>query len=206
MASLTVTAANPHHVKWMKEALKVAKSALGSLKEVPVGCVIVYQQEKHEKHEEQEQIIIGRGHNRTNLLKNPTRHAEFEAIDEAMQFFKDRHLDWSREFPNRCTLYVTCEPCIMCASALRQVRLLNCVYGCANDRFGGCESVLDVATNSDENDDEDNHQPKLNITKGVCEQEAIKLFQSFYSFENPAAPVPKNKANRIAPCLDGIID
>ena len=64
------------HLKWMREALNVGRKAL-ELKEVPVGCVIVYENERENKIEE---IIIGHGHNLTNLSKNPTRHAEFEAI------------------------------------------------------------------------------------------------------------------------------
>jgi len=175
----------PNHIKWMKEALAVAKKAL-DFKEVPVGCVIVYNDD----------LIIGEGHNQTNLLKNPTRHAEFEAIDQALKWFKQKDLNWFEEF-SQVTLYVTCEPCIMCASALRLVNIINCVYGCSNDRFGGCGSVLNIAQNKEEI-----RGPCLNIVKGVCEESAIKLLQMFYACENPFAPEPKCKENRKMPTLD----
>lgn len=177
---------NTNHVKWMKEALKVGKMALNDFKEVPVGCVIVHNDE----------TIIASSHNKTNLLKNPTRHAEFEAIDTALEWCNKNNLNWQEVF-KKSTLYVTCEPCIMCASALRLVNLVNCVYGCNNDRFGGCDSVLNIATN-----DNDNQGGSLNIIKGVCEESAIKLLQLFYTFENPAAPEPRCKSNRKKPVLD----
>lgn len=171
--------ATENSIKWMKKALLVAKSAL-ELKEVPVGCVLVYKNES----------IIGQGHNLTNLTKNPTRHSEFIAIDEALKWCSDRSLVWQDVF-KETTLYVTCEPCIMCASALRVVHISDCVYGCSNERFGGCGSVLNV------NDDANNAGPVLNVTKGVCSELAIKLLQAFYSNENPFAPEPKVKENRV---------
>lgn len=170
-----------NHLKWMKEALNVAKKAL-AFKEVPVGCVIVHNDE----------LIIGQGHNLTNFLKNPIRHAEFEAIDEAFKWCNENNQNWREIFP-KAVLYVTVEPCIMCASALRQVNLVNCVYGCSNERFGGCGSVLDIASG---NNDTLNDGLELNIVKGICEEQAIKLLQSFYVCENPFAPEPKSKENR----------
>lgn len=177
-------------IKWMKEALSVAKKAL-DLKEVPVGCVIVYENEK----------IIGRGHNLTNLLKNPTRHAEFQAIDEAFEWCRTNNSDWKDAFASS-VLYVTCEPCIMCASALRRVNLVNCVYGCSNERFGGCGSVLNISNTVNENGEDANYGKNMTITKGICEDLAIKLLQSFYAFENPFAHEPKSKENRQKPDLD----
>lgn len=177
-----------NHTKWMKEALNVAKKAI-NLKEVPVGCVIVHNDE----------IIIGRGHNLTNYLKNPIRHAEFEAIDEAFKWCKENSFEWNEIFP-KAVLYVTVEPCIMCASALRQVNLINCVYGCSNDRFGGCGSVLNLASTQTDHQDL-NQGSSLNVIKGICEEPAIKLLQSFYSCENPFAPEPKTKENRKKPEL-----
>lgn len=179
---------NTTHIKWMKEALKVAKMALTDFKEVPVGCVIVYNDD----------LIIASSHNKTNLLKNPTRHAEFEAIDIAFEWCKQNNLKWEDVF-KKSTLYVTCEPCIMCASALRQVNLVNCVYGCNNERFGGCDSVLNVAT-----DDNYNEGNSLKICKGICDDSAIKLLQLFYTYENPSAPEPRNKSNRKKPILNEI--
>ena len=111
--------------------------------------------------------------------------------DEAFEYCKQNNLKWKEIFPNS-TLYVTCEPCIMCASALRLVNLVNCVYGCSNERFGGCGSVLNI-------DSQENHVAKLSVLRGVCSDEAINLLKMFYACENPFAPEPRNKENRIKP-------
>lgn len=175
-----------NHTKWMMEALNVAKKAL-DLKEVPVGCIIVNENEN----------IIGKGHNMTNILKNPTRHAEFQAIDEALEWCKTNGLEW-KSVLSKSFLYVTCEPCIMCASALRRVYLTNCVYGCSNERFGGCGSVLEISSSKNGQ----NYGYDLKIIKGICEELSIKLLQSFYACENPFALEPKSKENRIRPELN----
>lgn len=174
-------------LKWMKEALKVAQNAL-KVKEVPVGCVIV---------DDESEEIISYGHNMTNMLKNPTRHAEFEALDKLFDWCKSNGKDIEKVLGSS-TLYVTCEPCIMCASALRQVNLKKCVYGCSNERFGGCGTVLDIAQ---ENENKNQGDPMTQVQKGVLSTEAIELLQSFYAQENPFAPEPKSKANRSVTCL-----
>jgi tRNA-specific adenosine deaminase 2 len=91
-----------------------------------------------------------------------------------------------------CHLYVTCEPCIMCAAALATVRIKRVVFGCRNDRFGGCGSLLHLHTK----EKEDKHvltSQGYEITKGVLEQEAITLLRSFYDRENFHAPDHKRK-------------
>jgi tRNA-specific adenosine deaminase 2 len=163
------------NLKWMKEALSVAKLAF-NLKEVPVGCVIVYNE-----------IIIGKGHNLTNTKKNATRHAEFEAIDDAIEWCNKNALKHEIIFP-QSSLYVTCEPCIMCASALKLINLKKWVYGCSNDRFGGCGSVLDIVKDN---------KNEFEVISGVCEESAINILKLFYTIENPNAPEPKSKAHRI---------
>lgn len=163
------------HLKWMKEALSVAKTAL-NLKEVPVGCIIVYNEN-----------IIGKGHNLTNIKKNATRHAEFEAIDEALNWCMNNNIKHENVFPH-CSLYVTCEPCIMCASALKQINLKKWIYGCKNERFGGCGSVLNLMCNDNNNNFE--------IVSGIYEDLAINMLKEFYTNENPFAPEPKSKTNR----------
>lgn len=101
-----------------------AEEALHS-DEVPVGCVFV-----------KGDTAIARARNRTNEWRNATLHAELEAID---------HLLPDNPAPlSEITLYVTVEPCVMCASALRQIGIGRVVYGCGNERFGGCGSVVDV--------------------------------------------------------------
>jgi tRNA-specific adenosine deaminase 2 len=176
------------HQRWMKEALEVAKCAL-KLKEVPVGCVLVYDNKQ----------IVGRGHNMTNTSKNPTRHAELEAIDQALGWFAANHLDWlhDRQTQAKLTLYVTCEPCIMCISAMKLLNIDKCVYGCDNERFGGCGSVLELA-NGDAN------STGMSVLKGVCAEAAIKLLQTFYTYENTNAPVPKSKQNRTVPDISDL--
>ncbi|OJT07623.1 tRNA-specific adenosine deaminase 2 [Trametes pubescens] len=119
------------HLEWMQCAMDMAEEALAA-QEVPVGCVFV-----------RDNKIIARARNRTNQLRNATRHAELEAIDEILA---DKQLTPEvTEHPlSSTTLYVTVEPCIMCASALRQMGIKEVYYGCGNDRFGGCGSVLGV--------------------------------------------------------------
>ena len=172
-----MTASNIH-IKWMKEALSVAKNAF-NLKEVPVGCVIVYKDE----------TIIGRGHNLTNIKKNATRHAEFEAIEESINWCKQNSHSYKNIFPH-CALYVTCEPCIMCASALKLVNINKWIFGCSNPKFGGTGSVVDVV--------KEEEKCKFEIISGVCEEQAINILKIFYTIENENAPEisRKCKANR----------
>ncbi|KAL9712444.1 tRNA(adenine34) deaminase [Leucoagaricus gongylophorus] len=119
------------HLKWMKEAMTMAEEALAA-GEVPVGCVFV-----------REGVVISKARNRTNELRNATRHAELEAIDAILA--DNALIPTTTAYPlSMTTLYVTVEPCIMCAAALRQLGIEEVFYGCANDRFGGCGSVLDV--------------------------------------------------------------
>ncbi|KAF9457999.1 cytidine deaminase-like protein [Collybia nuda] len=167
------------HLQWMREAMLMAEEALGA-GEVPVGCVFV-----------RDGMIIAKARNRTNELRNATRHAELEAIDSIMS---DKSLTPSvTEYPlSTTTLYVTVEPCMMCASALRQMGIKEVFYGCANDRFGGCGSVLGV----NERLDHPVH-PAYRATGGYLREEAILILRRFYVTENTNAPVPKSKVNRI---------
>jgi tRNA-specific adenosine deaminase 2 len=180
---------NESTLKWMKKALSVGKKAL-EVKEVPVGCVLVYKDE----------TVIGEGHNLTNHTKNPTRHAEFVAIDQALDWCVNNNLEWLEVFKST-TLYVTCEPCIMCASALRHMAISKCVYGCSNERFGGCGSVLDLSNNNVMNSGW-----SYSIESDVCADLAITLLKAFYSEENPFAPDPKSKKNRVKTELELLND
>ncbi|KAH7873400.1 cytidine deaminase-like protein [Lentinula edodes] len=170
---------NSIHLHWMQEAMAMAEEALAAA-EVPVGCVFV----RGEK-------VIAKARNRTNQLRNATRHAELEAIDEILS---DKTLTPQiTEYPlSTTTLYVTVEPCIMCASALRQLGIREVIYGCGNERFGGCGSVLGV--NSDL---EHPAHPAYKATGGYCREDAIMILRRFYITENTNAPVPKSKGNRI---------
>jgi len=119
------------HESWMKHALTVAQKGLDR-GEVPVGCVMVFEGE-----------TIAEGHNEVNATLNATRHAEIVAFDNLLCYCKTKNLN-VKDVCSKLTLYVTVEPCIMCACALRLTGINHVVYGCDNDRFGGCGSVLDV--------------------------------------------------------------
>ena len=142
------------HIKYMKEALKQAKRAY-ALGEVPIGCVIVYQDK-----------IIGRGYNRRNTDKNTLAHAEITAINRASKKLGDWRLEG-------CTLYVTLEPCQMCAGAIVQSRITNVVMGCMNPKAGCGGSVLNILEMP-----EFNHQ--VNVLRGVMEEECSQLLQDFF--------------------------
>ena len=142
------------HIKYMKEALKQAKKAY-ALGEVPIGCVIVY-----------EDKIIARGYNRRNTDKNTLAHAEVTAINRASKKLGDWRLE-------ECTLYVTLEPCQMCAGAIVQSRITNVVMGCMNPKAGCAGSILNVLQM-----DAFNHQ--VEIEQGVLEEECSKMLTEFF--------------------------
>lgn len=114
-----------YHERFMREALTMAESALDH-DETPVGCVFVYHGE-----------IIGRGTNETNKSLNGTRHAEFVAMNQILS-------EHPTSIFKQTDLYVTVEPCVMCASALRQFGIRAVYFGCWNDRFGGTGGVLSI--------------------------------------------------------------
>ena len=166
------------HFKWMSEALHYALNALGA-GEVPVGCVVVANDQ-----------LVASGRNRVNETRNATRHAEMEAIDLLLQLAEKGDIDIA-DLSRGYTLYVTVEPCIMCSFALRQIGLVNVVYGCRNERFGGCGSVLKVHREPAE--DDSLKLKALNVTEGIMKAEAVELLKKFYEGENPSAPHPKLK-------------
>ena len=142
------------HIKYMREALKQAKKAY-ALGEVPIGCVIVY-----------EDKIIARGYNRRNTDKNTLAHAEITAINRASKKLGDWRLE-------DCTLYVTLEPCQMCAGAIVQSRITNVVMGCMNPKAGCGGSILNILEMP-----EFNHQ--VNVIRGVMEEECSAILQDFF--------------------------
>lgn len=159
--------------KWMEHAFSMAQYAL-KRQEVPVGCVVVYEGE-----------VIAKGCNEVNATLNATRHAEMVAIDQLEAYARDKAVPL-KDICARSTLFVTVEPCVMCAFALRLVGLCNVVFGCRNDRFGGCGSVLDVDKKSLQlSTASDSELPELKLTPLVREKDAIALLQQFYEGENP---------------------
>ena len=140
--------------KYMKEAIKQAKKA-ASIGEVPIGCVIVYKDK-----------IIGRGYNRRMTDKNALSHAELNAIKKANKVLDDWRLD-------DCEMYVTTEPCQMCAGAIVQARIPRVVIGCRNPKAGCAGSILNLL-----NVPAFNHQVEL--TEGILQEECSTLLKEFF--------------------------
>lgn len=140
--------------QWMQEAINLAKQA-GEAGEVPVGAVVVKNGQ-----------IVGRGKNGPIGLHDPTAHAEVMAIRDAAQSLGNYRLE-------DCTLYVTLEPCTMCAGAVVNARLSSVVYGASEPRTGAAGSVLDVFANASLN-----HQTK--VTRGVMALECRELLKAFF--------------------------
>lgn len=141
--------------KYMRMALKLAGKA-ASLGEVPIGCVIVYQDK-----------IIGRGYNRRNTDKSTLSHAEITAIKKASKYLDDWRLE-------DCTLYVTLEPCQMCAGAIVQARVSRVVMGCMNPKAGCGGSILNILEMK-----EFNHQ--VSVTRGVLQEECSSMLSDFFT-------------------------
>lgn len=142
------------HEKYMKEAIRQAKKA-SALGEVPIGCVIVH-----------EGKIIGRGYNRRNTDKNTLAHAEITAIRKASKKIGDWRLE-------NCTLYVTLEPCQMCAGAIVQARITEVVMGSMNPKAGCGGSILNILEMP-----QFNHQ--VLVTRGVLEEECSFILKEFF--------------------------
>lgn len=153
--------------QFMLEALKEAEKSLFEFNEVPVGCVFVMDNK-----------IIARGHNLVNKTANPTRHAEFVCIDEILKYCKENSLKHEEIF-KEISVVVSVEPCIMCMSALYNLKIKEILFGCKNDRFGGA-TVINVA---------EFIETDTKVEGGMFEDEAMKLLKQFYQMENPAAPV-----------------
>lgn len=141
--------------KYMKEALKQARRAY-RLNESPIGCVIVYNNK-----------IIARGYNRRNTDKTTLGHAEITAIRRASKVIGDWRLE-------DCTIYITLEPCQMCAGAIVQARIPKVVIGAMNPKAGCAGSILNLLEIP-----QFNHQ--CEVTRGVLSKECSELMSSFFS-------------------------
>lgn len=140
-------------IQFMEEALALARLS-GAEGEVPVGCVIV-----------RDHQIVGRGRNRREQVRNALSHAEIEAIQDACRNLNGWRL-WD------CTLYVTLEPCPMCAGAIINARIPRVVYGASDSKCGACGGVCDLFSMNF------NHHPT--VDKGVLEEEAAALMTRFF--------------------------
>lgn len=145
--------------KYMRIALQEAEEALRR-DEVPIGCIIVC-----------EGRIIGRGHNLTETLQDVTAHAEMQAVTAATQTLGGKYLQG-------CTLYVTVEPCIMCAGAIGWAQLARLVYGTPDDKRGFTRFAPAAL------------HPKCTVTAGVLEDDCRSLMQAFFRTKRPITNNP----------------
>lgn len=160
--------------KYMRAAIGQARKA-GAIGEVPIGCVIVY-----------EDKIIARGYNRRTIDKNVLSHAEIIAIKKACKKMGDWRLEG-------CTMYVTLEPCPMCAGAIVQARIPKVVIGCMNPKAGCAGSVLDLL-----HEDGFNHQ--VEMENGVLEEECSRLMKDFFkALREKKAAIKKEKQEETTP-------
>lgn len=139
---------------YMAVAIKEAQKA-AEIDEVPVGAVIVHQGK-----------IIARAHNQVEMLKDPTAHAEMIAITQATSFLENKWL-------SDCSLYVTIEPCSMCAGALVLARIEHLIYGAQDPKTGACGSVSNIADN-----EKLNH--RIKIRSGVLAEQCGYLLSEFF--------------------------
>lgn len=136
-------------VRYMQLALLEARKAYDK-GEIPVGCVVVAQGQ-----------VVGRGHNLTETLQDVTAHAEIQAITAAANSLGGKYLP-------QCTLYVTLEPCVMCAGAIGWAQISRLVYGAADDKRGFANLAPTAL------------HPKCTISSGVLQDECKQLLQDFF--------------------------
>jgi len=142
------------HSYYMQEALKEAQKAFEH-DEVPVGAVVVFKDR-----------IIARAHNQILTLRDPTAHAEMIAITQAADYLKNERLI-------NCSLYVTIEPCAMCAGAAVLARIKKIIYGADDPKSGACGSVLNIANNN-----KLNH--RIEVIGGILHSDCAILLQEFF--------------------------
>ena len=138
----------------MQEAIELARKALES-EDVPIGALVVYRGR-----------VIGRGYNQREKLQDPTAHAEMLALTAAAEYIGHWRLE-------NCTVYVTLEPCPMCAGALVLARVARLVYGAADDKGGACGSLYQITQ-----DPRLNH--RVETVSGVLAEAAVELLQAFF--------------------------
>lgn len=145
---------NNVHYNYMNQAFRLAETAYDK-GEVPVGAVIVHGDR-----------IVGKGYNQTEMLADPTAHAEMIAISSAAATLQNKYL-------KDCTMYVTLEPCPMCAGAAVWSKLNRIVFGAPDEKGGACGTLFNIASNN-----KLNHQ--IEIIQGVMESDCKFLLQKFF--------------------------
>jgi tRNA(adenine34) deaminase len=142
------------HERWMEQALREAERAFEQ-DEVPVGAVVV-----------KDGLVIGKGYNQNEQLKDPTAHAEIIAITAAANALGDKRLDG-------CTLYVTLEPCAMCAGAIVLARIPVLVFGAYDAKAGACGTLMNIVE-----DKRLNH--RVHVIPGILDHKAADLLKGFF--------------------------
>lgn len=162
---------------FMNLALAQAKKA-EELDEVPIGAVVVYENQ-----------VIAQGYNRREVDNDPAGHAEFIAMKQASEKLGVWRL-------SGCTVYVTLEPCLMCAGLMYQARIDRCVYGAADPKAGALGSLYSV-----NEDDRLNHT--FDVTSGVCSQECATVLRTFFQNKRKRNKERKKQAKLAADGYDG---
>ena len=145
------------HEEWMQRALKLAVRAFDT-DEVPVGCIIVHDNK-----------IIGQGYNQCESLNDATAHAEMIAITAASSTLNSWRL-------NECAIYVTKEPCPMCAGAILNSRIEKVYFGCYDEELGACGSKFEICGNL-------NYATPSVVRGGILEDESLSLIQEYFSIK-----------------------
>ena len=143
------------HERWMEFALKEAEQAY-KRKEVPIGAIII-----------RENRIVGKGYNQTETLRDPTAHAEIIAITAAASQLNNQRLE-------NCTMYVTLEPCPMCAGAIVQARIPTLVYGAPDPKAGACGTLYNIVQ-----DERLNH--RVELVSGILESRCGGILRDFFA-------------------------
>ena len=152
--------------QFMALALEEARAA-AAVGEVPIGAVVVYEPiDRGTRRPLAEPRVIARAHNRRETDRDPAGHAEFLAMKEAARVLDAWRL-------SDCTVYVTLEPCIMCAGLMHQARIARCVYGAPDQKAGAVGTLYQIHA-----DERLNHQ--FEVAAGVREDECVELLQDFF--------------------------
>lgn len=155
------------HEYWMELAIREARAALKK-NEVPVGAIIIHQG-----------VVIGKGSNQTETLQDPTAHAEMIAITAAASHLSQWRLD-------KCTMYVTLEPCAMCAGAIVLARIPLLIFGAYDPKAGACTSLYTIT-----NDTRLNH--RVHAIGGVLEEKCSEILKEFFLKKRTAEKSPLKK-------------
>jgi tRNA(adenine34) deaminase len=146
-----------YHETWMRYAYREAEKAFDN-DEIPVGCVITFQN-----------TVIAKAYNRVEGLKDPTAHAEILAITSAAEYLNSRQL-------LGCSMYVTLEPCAMCAGAIVLAKIENLFFGSYDIKSGACGSVLNITNNKDLNH-------RCSVYGGILDTDCGGILKSFFELK-----------------------